>query len=208
MAYRRKKYPGQVSPIAQTPREDEGCPLWIAAVSPVSFIHPGKLWRGGIHVVRWYYRSVFDELEDMKHYMDSLFHQMYETNPTALLPAAHGSNTKLLPAQRADFRVDVTEQGDEVVVTADLIPGVSKKDITVSLINPRALEISCERKEASKEEREGYYLRERSFGSMTRFIPLPKAVTEDGSTASFRNGVLEVHLRKSTKEAKGKIPIE
>jgi HSP20 family protein len=159
-------------------------------------------------VVRWYYRSVFDELEEMKHYMDSLFHEIYETNPTALLPAAHGTGMKLLPAQRADFRVIVTEQGDEVIVTADLIPGVSKKDITLSLVNPQALEISCEREEGKKEKREGYYLRERSFGSMTRFIPLPKAVTENGSTASFRNGVLEVHLRKSTQDAKGKIPIE
>ena len=115
---------------------------------------------------------------------------------------------KLLPAQRADFRVVVTEQGDEIIVTVDLIPGVSKKDITLSLVNPKALEISCERKEEKKEERVEYYLHERSFGSMTRFVPLPKAVTEDGSTASFRNGVLEVHLRKSTKEAKGKILIE
>lgn len=159
-------------------------------------------------MVRWYYRSVFDELEEMKHYMDSLFHEIYTTNPTALLPAAHTTSTKLLPAQRADFSVVVTEQSDEIIVIVDLIHGVSKKDITLSLVNPKALEISCERKEEKKEERVEYYLHERSFGSMTRFVPLPKAVTEDGSTASFRNGVLEVHLRKSTKEAKGKILIE
>ena len=159
-------------------------------------------------MVRWYYRSVFDELEEMKHYMDSLFHEIYETNPTALLPAAFGTSTKLLPAHQADLRVVVTEQGDEIIVMVDLIPGVSKKDITLSLVNPKALEISCERKEEKKEERVEYYLHERSFGSMTRFIPLPKAVTENGSTASFRNGVLEVHLRKSTQDAKGKIPIE
>jgi len=159
-------------------------------------------------VVRWYYRSVFDELEEMKHYMDSLFHEIYETNPTALLPAAHGTSTKLLPAQRADFRAVVTEQGNEIIVMVDLIPGVSKKDITLSLVNPKALEISCERKEEKKEESVEYYLHERSFGSMTRFVLLPKAVTENGSTATFRDGVLEVHLRKFTKGAKGKILIE
>lgn len=159
-------------------------------------------------MVRWYYRSVFDDLEEMKNYMDSLFHQMYETSPIALLPAAHDGNTKLLPVQRADFRVDVTETGDEVIVTADLIPGVLKEDITLSLNNSRELEISCERKEDKKDEKEGYFLRERSFGSMTRFIPLPKAVTEDGSIASFRNGILEVHLRKSLREAKSRITIE
>lgn len=159
-------------------------------------------------MVRWYYRSVFDELEEMKQYMDSLFHEIYETNPTALLPAAHGASRKLLPAQRADLRAVVTEQGNEIIVMVDLIYGVSKKDITLSLVNPKALEISFERKEEKKEERVEFYLHERSFRSMTRFVPLPKAVTENGSTASFRDGVLEVHLRKSTKEAKGKIPIE
>ena len=159
-------------------------------------------------MVKWYYRSVFDELEDMKLYMDSLFHQIYETNPTALLPAAHNPAMKLLPDQWPDFRVDVTEQGDEVIVTADRMYGVSKKDISLSLINPQSLEISCERKEEKKEEREGYYRRERSFGSMTRFIPLPKAVTEEGSTVRFRNGVLEVRLRKSSEKPKGRITIE
>jgi HSP20 family protein len=158
-------------------------------------------------VVRWYYRSVFDELEEMKRYMDSLFHQIHETNPTALLPAAHNPVTKLLPDQRSDFRVEVTEEGDAVIVTADLIAGVSKKNISLSLINPQALEISCERTEEKKEERAGYYRHERSSGSMTRFIPLPKAVTERGSTATFRNGILEVRLRKSS-DMKGRITIE
>ncbi len=159
-------------------------------------------------MVRWYYRSVIDELDEMKKYMDSLVHELYETNPIALLPAARGSGTKMLPAQRADFRVDVTEHDNEVIVIADLIPGVSKKDIALSLVNPQTLEISCERKEERKEEKEGFYLRERSFGSLTRFVPIPQAVTETGSTASFRNGVLEVHLRKSGKEERGRIPVD
>lgn len=161
-----------------------------------------------VSVVRWYYRSVIDELNDTKKYMDSLVRELYETNPIALLPAAREGATKLLPAQCADFRVDVTDHDDEVIVTADHIAGVSKKDITLSLVNPRTLEISYERKKEKKEEGEGLYLRERSFGSLTRLTPIPRAVTEDVSTESFRNGVLEVHLRKSGKEAKGRIAID
>lgn len=156
---------------------------------------------------RVYYRSIFDELEDMRAYMDSLLRQMVEPAKTALLPAV-GEKQKMLPALRGNLRVDVVEHEDEVVVTADMIPGVSKKDIVLDLINPRAIEISCERKEEKKEEKEGYYLRERSFGSMTRIIPLPREVTEEGSTATFRNGVLEVHLKKSTKVPKAKILVE
>ena len=159
-------------------------------------------------MARWYYKSIFDELDEMRTYMDALFQQMYKTNPVALLPAPGESATKMLPAQPSRLRVDVAERDDEVVVTADLIPGVTKKDISLDLINPQALEISWERKEEKKEEEEGYYLRERRFGSMTRIVPLPATVTEDKATATVKNGILEVHLKKSVKEPKGKIAIE
>jgi len=159
-------------------------------------------------VVRWYYRSVFDEIEDMRKYMESLSRQLYETNPVALLPATGEVDTKMLPAQPTDFLVDVTEKDDEVIVTADMIPGVMKKDISLSLVTSQSLEISCDRREEKKEEREGYYLRERSFGSMTKIVPLPKPVTENTASATFKNGVLEVHLKKVKKDYGGKISIE
>jgi HSP20 family protein len=168
---------------------------------------PARRKRRG-HMARWYYKSIFDELDEMRNYMDALFQQMYGTNPTALLPSAGESATKLLPVQPSRLRVDVIEQTDEVVVTADLIPGITKKDISLDLINPQALEISWERKEEKKEEKEGYYLRERRFGSMTRIVPLPVPVTEDKATATVKNGVLEVHLKKTKKEPKAKIAIE
>ena len=160
-------------------------------------------------MVRWYYRSVFDELEEMRKYMEALSQQMYDTSPVALLPGSSVPATRMLPAtQAANLRVDVTETDKEVVVTADMIPGVTKKDITLDLVGPQALEISCERRDEKKEEKEGYYMRERTFGSMTRVVPLPKPVSEDGSSSTFRNGVLEVHLKKMAKEPRGKIAIE
>ena len=107
-------------------------------------------------MVRWYYRSLFDEIEDMRKYMKSLSRRWTDANPIALLPATGESAIKMLPAQRTSFHVDVSEKDDEVVVTADMIPGVVKKDITLNLINPQAFEISCERKEERKEENEGY----------------------------------------------------
>jgi HSP20 family protein len=159
-------------------------------------------------MVRWYYKSIFDELDEMRNYMDALYHQMYETNPTALLSSGQESAMKMLPAHQSRLGVDVSVHADEVVITADLIPGVTKKDITLDLINPQALEISWERKEEKKEDEKGYYLRERRFGSMTRIIPLPVPVTDDKATATVKNGVLEVHLKKTTKTVKGNIPIE
>ena len=156
-------------------------------------------------MARWYYKSIFDELDEMRNYMDALFQQMHETNPTALLPSAGGvSNKSPLPVRPLRLRVDVVEQTDEVVVTADLSPGLPKKTSVWILINPQALEISWERKEEKKEEKEGYYLRERRFGSMMRIVPLPASVTEDKATATVKNGVLEVHLKKTEKRAQSK----
>lgn len=158
-------------------------------------------------MVRWYYPSIFDELEEMRKYMESLSRQMYATSPTALLTGPAEPATKMLPA-RAGLRVDVAETDKEVVVMADLIPGIIKEDVSLSLINPQALEISCDHKDENHEDREGYFMRERRFGSMIRVVPLPRPVTEEGSRATFRNGVLEVHLKKSEKELKGKISID
>lgn len=160
-------------------------------------------------MARWYYHSIFDELEDMRRYMESLSREISAFSPSnALLPASGEGGTKLLPAARAGLRVDVTESDRDIIVTADMIPGITKKDITLTLIDPQALEISAERKEEKKEEKEGYFLHERHFGSMARVVPLPRPVTDEGAVASFRNGVLEVRMKKSTKTVKGKITIE
>ncbi|MBN1194971.1 MAG: Hsp20/alpha crystallin family protein [Methanomicrobiaceae archaeon] len=100
-----------------------------------------------------------------------------------------------LPSFRGDLRLDVRDHDNEVIVVADL-PGVEKEDVRVKLMSPNLLMIFCERKAETEENEEGYYMRERSYGSMSRSVPLPADVTEEGTTASFKNGVLEVHLKK------------
>ncbi|MGA9085489.1 MAG: Hsp20/alpha crystallin family protein [Methanoregula sp.] len=159
-------------------------------------------------MVKWYYRSVFDELEDMRKYLEVLNRQIYGTTPAALLPAFGGSARKMLPLQPTTLRVDVFENDDEVVITADMSAGITKKDIFLELINPHALEITCEQKEVITDENERYCPRERMSRSMTRVVPLPKPVTDAGSSATFRDGVLEVRLKKIAKEPRGKIFID
>ncbi|MFA4824164.1 MAG: Hsp20/alpha crystallin family protein [Methanoregula sp.] len=151
-------------------------------------------------------RSIFDELDDMRAYMDSMFHQMGEPGSVPLLPAGDTGELAIVP--QGHMHVDVTEHDDTVIVTVDMMPGITKQDISLDLINPRALRISCERTMEMKKEKEGYYLHERQFGSMSRVIPLPKPVSEGGVKATFRNGVLEVQLKKQVKEIKSKITIE
>jgi HSP20 family protein len=61
-----------------------------------------------------------------------------------------------------------------------------------------------ERREEGKEEREGFYRTERSYGSFYREIPLPEDVDTSKATATFRDGVLEITMPSSQGEARGR----
>jgi HSP20 family protein len=108
----------------------------------------------------------------------------------------------------AEFRVAVLDHADEVTITADIIPGGEKKDIRRDRGNPRAGEISFERKKEWEEEKEGYQFRERSFGSMRRIVPLPEDATGKDARATFKNGVLEIHMKKAAGKPEKGIAIE
>ena len=127
--------------------------------------------------------------------MESLSRQMYDTSPMVLLPAPRSPEIKMLPAQRTGLRVDVTDAGKEIVVTADIIPGVSGKDISLTLISPHALEISYERRDELQEKEEGCFLQERRFGSMIRIIPLPARFLKRDPVPYSKTGCLKYTLK-------------
>ncbi|MEN6443703.1 MAG: Hsp20/alpha crystallin family protein [Methanoregula sp.] len=153
---------------------------------------------------RYPFESVWQEIEEMRAEMENIFHQVQTGG--RLLPAG-GVSDRMLPAIRGEFRVDVREHDDEVIIVADL-PGIDKENISLRLLNPRTLEISCERKGEKEEKSEGYYMRERVSGFMARRVMVPADVSEADSAASFKNGVLEVHLKKTKIDPKSRIEIE
>lgn len=97
--------------------------------------------------------------------------------------------------------VDMVERKDEIVVRADL-PGLEQKDIEVS-VQDGTLTIRGERREEREEKDEDYYCCERSSGKFFRSLALPAGVDAEHVKATFKNGVLEVHVPR-TKEAKAK----
>ena len=159
-------------------------------------------------MVRWYYRSIFDELEDLRHYVESLNRQIDGINAGMLLPPAGRSVAMLLPAPPPSFPVEMSETGDEVIVTVVMAAGIRKSDISLDLTSPLALEITCERTLERTDEIGRYNRAEWIHWSVVKIVSMPKPVTEDGSTAMFRDGVLEVHLKKIRHELKGKIFID
>jgi HSP20 family protein len=90
--------------------------------------------------------------------------------------------------------LDVWETEDELVYAFDL-PGIPEDAISVEF-EDGALTVSAERSRDRKVESDRFYRFERHFGSFTRTIGLPQGVTEDAIQADYKDGVLEVHVRK------------
>ena len=59
-----------------------------------------------------------------------------------------------------------------------------------------ALTITGERERVGEQSEERFYRFERRFGRFSRTVGVPQGVTEDGVSAEYRDGVLEVHVRK------------
>jgi HSP20 family protein len=96
-------------------------------------------------------------------------------------------------------RVDVTEDNDNLYVTAE-VPGVDKKDVKVSVVGD-VLTISGEKKTEQRDEKKNYYRIERNYGSFSRSFTLPAEISVDKIAAEYKDGVLHVTLPK-TEEAK------
>ncbi len=94
---------------------------------------------------------------------------------------------------------DVVETDDSVEVSVEL-PGLDDKDLEVTLSGD-TLTIKGEKKVERQDEKKGFYLSERSYGSVFRAIPLPPGVDMDKAEAKFKNGVLTVTLPKSAEAA-------
>jgi HSP20 family protein len=90
--------------------------------------------------------------------------------------------------------VDVWETDEELVYAFDL-PGVAEDKVSVEL-DEGALTVSGERERSEEVSDERFYRFERRFGTFSRTIGLPQGTTEDSISATYRDGVLEVHVRK------------
>ena len=86
--------------------------------------------------------------------------------------------------------IDVVTKDGDLVIRAEL-PGVKQEDVDITLQN-NVLTLSGERKAEQEEERGGYYVRERRYGSFSRSLTVPEGVDESKIHARYENGVLEV----------------
>jgi HSP20 family protein len=128
-------------------------------------------------LVRWQpFREIAALQNEMSRFMNGLLEGDGRTNQ-AWVPA-----------------LDVWETEDEIVYAVDL-PGIAEEKISVEL-DDGALTITGERERTQEESDERFYRYERRYGTFSRTFGVPQGVTEDDISADYKNGVLEVHVKK------------
>jgi len=92
----------------------------------------------------------------------------------------------------ADASARTTE--DELVYAFDL-PGIPEDKIAIEF-EDGSLTVSAERERTEKVSQDRFYRFERRHGSFRRTIGLPQGVGEKDIRADYKDGVLELHVRK------------
>jgi HSP20 family protein len=145
------------------------------------------------------YRPVTIEkaLNDLDQYMGSFFGE------SPLAPA--------FPHTR-EPAVDIRETGEAYLLDAEL-PGYEEKNIEVQ-VDGTVLTIESKKEEKAernvspakegKEPEDCYVIRERRTASFSRSFKLPENADMDAISASFKNGLLSLEIKKRA-EAKKKI---
>ena len=139
-------------------------------------------------LVRW---DPFRELEDMSDRLNTMFGR------SALARSTGPSNKDALTVFDWAPTVDISETPEEFSIKAEL-PEVKKEDVKVSVDNG-VIRIEGERKQEKEEKGKKFHRVERIYGSFLRTFTLPDNVDESKVQAEFKDGVLNVHLRKADK---------
>ena len=103
-------------------------------------------------------------------------------------------------------RLDVRETDKEFRVSVEL-PGVAEEDIEVD-VDDDLLTVRAEKKEEREIERADQHVTERRFGVFQRSIRLPQSVDAQTVKATIDNGVLQIAIPKSERQAsKRRVPV-
>jgi HSP20 family protein len=93
--------------------------------------------------------------------------------------------------------VDILESNDAYVIRAEL-PGMKKEDFNLE-VKDGTLTLAGERKSEKLAEGVQYRHAERVDGKFVRTFSLPETVKQDGIKATYRDGMLEIHVPKVEK---------
>ena len=140
---------------------------------------------------RYQVPSVWREVDRLQREMNRLFED-YSPNPLRTAPAYPAMN------------VWTNENG--MLITAE-VPGVYPEDIDISVVG-ETLTLSGQRKPDEIKEADRYHRQERGYGKFSRTLQLPFPVIVDKVEATFKNGVLSIHLPRAEEDKPRKISVK
>ena len=145
-------------------------------------------------LVRW---TPLGNLQSFQHEMNRMFEDFFRGGNGEAAGPGMGSWT---PA------VDIHETDDGFVIKAEL-PGISKDDVSID-VHQNTLTLRGQRKHEAEVKNERYHRVERAYGSFERSFVLPTVVDQDKAQATYKDGVLELHLPKSEAAKPKRIAIQ
>ncbi len=110
-----------------------------------------------------------------------------------------------LAVRRADTAISFLDNGDELVISAD-VPGMKQSEIEI-MIEGEFVTLRAERKPGAFE---GFKLSraERGAQKLVRQIELPCRIDAEAVRAELKDGVLTVHLPKAEGAKPRRIPVK
>jgi HSP20 family protein len=128
-------------------------------------------------------RDYWREMNPMRETINSFFDDLL----TRRLPAISGWG-EWKPS------INLLDNGAEYVIMADL-PGYTPENVKIT-VQENTIQLSGKVQEEKDTTEGDFQVKERSFGTFSRSIPLPTQIKPEEATAKFKNGVLEITLPK------------
>ena len=141
--------------------------------------------------------TIQSALSDFDRYIESFF------GDSPLAPAAKVFNR--MPA------IDIRETENAYVLDIEL-PGYDEKEIEIS-VDGSSLTVSSKQETAKEEKKDNgddkgtWILRERRHSSFNRSFKLPENANPEDVSAVFKNGILNMEIKKREEALKRTIPI-
>jgi HSP20 family protein len=143
-----------------------------------------------------YGRDPFSMVQQLADEMDQLFGSFFYGAP------GRGQRQQNRAPSLWAPELEIKEEGNQLRISADL-PGVAKDNVKVEM-QDGMLVIQGERREERTEggEQQGFTRTERRYGSFYRAIPLPEGVDLEQAQAQMKDGVLEITVPLTQKQAR------
>lgn len=138
--------------------------------------------------------------------LDRLQSEMNRLFEGVLAPTSERGTGQITQATRLwSPAVDVAETQSEIVLRAEL-PGLKPEEVDIELTGD-TLTLRGERKFENEDRKDNFVRVERSYGRFQRSFTLAVPVNADAVKASYKDGVLEIHLPKSEANKPRKVQV-